>query len=487
MTQRQKSLLFLMVCLGLGILAELSFFHGTIGISYPIFIAVFYAVLYLRFGFKFSHRRIGLLLMVMIWVLSASFLFYDNEFFYLLNIMGIPILVFIHIVLITTPNQVDWISLTFFNRVIQKIGQTFSYIKRYIKLALKRSLFKQLSKETTQTMKRIVIGLFIGGPLLFVVTVLLMSADARFGDLIMEVPTFILKLNFLEGFFRVILALILTLVFFGAFQTLRKRYVIPLGSTTAVHKKTSWDSVIAGTILVLLNGIYLLFVAMQFKYFFGDAIQGDLTYAEHARRGFFELVLVTMINWSILLACLKLVKVGKKASGYFMKGMYSLLILTSSVMLASAYIRLSAYEAAYGFTMDRILAHGFMLFLIVIFAYTLIRVWLEGISMAHFYLIAGLIFYTGLNTVNLEEIIVENNLERYEETGKIDIYYLNALSYTGIDGLITLYEQDPNYPELRTLLQHRKQMIGNLEIKTWQSFNFKKQQVIERLEELELK
>lgn len=487
MKQRQKTFLFLVICLVLGILAELSFFHGVIGISYPIFIAAFYAVLYYRLGFKVSHRRIGLLLMVMIWVLSASFLFYDNEFFYALNLIVIPVLVFVHIVLITTPNHVDWISLIFFKRIFFKISQTFSYVKRWLKIIFKRTLFRQVSKETSQTIKRIVKGLLIGGPLLFVVTVLLISADEKFADMMLEIPAFILKLNFLEYFFRVVAALLLSLLFFGAFQTLRKRYVLPLGRPTVQTEKVTWDSVIAGTILVLLNTIYVLFVVIQFTYFFGDALHADYTYAEYARRGFFELVLVTVINWTLLLICLKLVKAGKKAYGYFLKAMYTLLIVVSGVMLASAFIRLSAYEAAYGFTLDRILAHVFMLFLMIIFAYTLVRVWLEGISIAHFYIIVGLLFYTGLNTVNLEEIIVEKNLERYEETGKIDIYYLDLLSYSGIDGLITLYEKDPNYPDLLVVLEQRKEMIEQLRLNTWQSFNFKKRQVVERLQELELR
>lgn len=483
---RKKSLLFLLICLGLGVIAELSFFHGMIGVSYPVFIAAFYSVLYYRFGFKFNHRRIGLLLMVVIWILSASYLFFDNEFFYMLNIIVIPVLVFIHIVLITAPNHIDWISLPFFHRVLQKFSQTFGYGKRLVKVFFKRVLFKQMKNETAQTIKRIVIGLLIGGPLLFFITFLLMLADVNFGNVVMKIPEFLLKLNFLEGVFRVIAVLLLTLLFFGAFQVLYKRYVPPIVRPTLDKKETRWDGITLATILVLLNCIYLVFVAVQFKYFFGDALQENLTYAEYARKGFFELLLVTLINWSILLGCLKFVKSTKKAMGYFLKMLYSLLIVVSSIMLTSAYLRLSLYEAAYGFTLDRILAHTFMLFLIVIFAYTLIRVWLERISLLHFYLIAGLIFYTGLNAMNLEEIIVENNLERYEETGKIDIYYLNYLSYTGIDGLITLYEEDPDYPELKEILQSRKEMIANLELDSWQSFNFKKQQVVERLQELEL-
>src|SRR5690625_6827275 len=105
--------------------------------------------------------------------------------------------------------------------------------------------------------------------------------------------------------------------------------------------------------------------------------------------------------------------------------------MTSGVMLTSAFKRLSLYEQAYGFTMDRFLAHAFMIFLMVIFAYTFIRVWVKRISLIHFYLIVGLIFYTVLNVINVEQFIVDKNLERYEQTGKIDvntlyIIYINA-------------------------------------------------------------
>lgn len=95
---------FLFVCIGLGILAELSFLHGRVGVSYLVFILGFYLVTFLRFKLSFNHRRIGLLLMSAIWVLSANFLFYDIYFFHSLNTLLIPILVFTHIVLITSPS-----------------------------------------------------------------------------------------------------------------------------------------------------------------------------------------------------------------------------------------------------------------------------------------------------------------------------------------------------------------------------------------------
>src|SRR5690625_3925638 len=74
--------LFLLACIGLGVLAEVSFLHGRIGLSYLVFISVFYLVVFLRFRLSFNHRRIGLLFMAVIWILSGSYLFFYNHLFH---------------------------------------------------------------------------------------------------------------------------------------------------------------------------------------------------------------------------------------------------------------------------------------------------------------------------------------------------------------------------------------------------------------------
>lgn len=252
-------------------------------------------------------------------------------------------------------------------------------------------------------------------------------------------------------------------------------------------KDHSGQRVFAVTILVMLNSIYVLFVVIQFKYFFSDSLQDGLTYAEYARRGFIGLLLITLINWTILISLLIFVKVKRRRMNGVIKMMYSLLIVVSGVMLASAYLRLSMYEAAYGFTLDRILAHVFMTFLMIIFAYTLIRVWIERLSVFHFYIITGFLFYTGLNAINIEQIIVDKDLDRYEQTGKIDIYYFDSLTYTGWNGLVQLYERDQDYPGLKDMLQERQHEIENGVGNTWRSFNFTKQKVTQKLTDLNLK
>lgn len=482
---QQKDWMFLLVCLGLGILAEITFFHGNIGVSYLVFIVGFYGVVFLRFRFAFTHRRIGLLIMVAIWSLAVSYLLYDNILFYYLNIIVIPVLVFFHIVLITSSNHLKWSTPVFMTLLLNKLGEGIGYSSSFCNEGFRRT-FKNMNEHTAQTIKRILIGLVIGGPLLLIITGLLMSADAAFQDIILRLPQFILELKFLEGTLRSVIVIVLTFLFFGILQVLHVRSKPIKPEKDREKPNYHWNVISAVTILILLNSVYVLFAAIQFKYFFSDGLQTGFTFAEYARRGFFELVVVTLINWTILTSFLKMVNEPGKLMKLTIKLMYSLLIGVSGIMLASAYQRLSMYEAAYGFTMDRILAHGFMIFLMVIFAYTFIRVWIERLSLLHFYLIVGLIFYTVLNVVHIEQVIVENNLERYERAGKIDIHYLNSLSYTGVNGLINLYEIEPNYPQLERILRNRKQLIMEQPQGSWQSFNFTKHEVKEKLLELEL-
>ncbi|MRH44180.1 DUF4173 domain-containing protein [Aquibacillus halophilus] len=478
---------FLLVCLGLGILTELSFFHGTVGVSYLVFLTGFYIVFFIRFRLLvFTHRRIGLLLMMAIWILSASYLVYDNQLFYQLNFLVIPALILCHIVLITVPKQVKWYTPRFLQLVMEKLAGGIRFNSVFFSEIVK-SLFKNMDEQTAHTIKRVALGLVIGLPLLGIVTILLMSADAVFQDLVVQIPRFIFQLNFGEQLFRIAIILFFLLVFFGIFQVLALANSTKLYSEEVGNGTKQFDSIIALTILILLNGVYLLFTAIQFTYFFGGGLEEGYTFAEYARRGFFELMIVTMVNWTLLISFLTYVKESRRKFKFVLKVMYSIVIIVSGIMLTSAFQRLSMYEEAYGFTLDRILAHGFMVFLLVIFAYTMMRVWLEKLSLLHFYLLASLIFYTGLNVIPLERMIVNNNLERYQATDKIDVYYLNSLGATGVDGLITLYQKEPDFPNLKRILVERKEWAESINQRnSWQSYNLHKQAVIEKLTKLNL-
>ncbi|UFT99798.1 DUF4173 domain-containing protein [Radiobacillus kanasensis] len=485
MKVERNDIQFFIICLALAILAEISFFHGTIGVSYLVFIIAFYSIFFIRFRkVAFTHRRIGTLCMFVIWMLAASYFVYDNPFLYQLNILVIPVLMFIHIILVTSPKSLQWHTPPFLIFLFSKIGKAIKYNKRFMGKVF-HSIFRNADPKTGYMIKRIITGLLIGGPILIVVTILLMSADTVFSRLVWNVPTFILELNVQQQIFRTVAVLIFWFVFFGVFQVLTLHYRNPVSYKENTVLTKGFDSVVALTILLLLNTVYVLFTVIQFTYFFGGNLQEGLTYAEYARKGFFELILVTMINWTLLTSFLKWTRTEGERNRVALKSMYSLLVLVSGIMLASAYQRLSLYEAAYGFTYDRLLAHAFMIYLMIIFAYTFIRIWMEKLSLFHFYIIASLLFYTALNVIPFHKVIVENNLDRFEETGKIDLDYLNTLSYTGVEGVIDIYEENPDHIAAQQILRERMQRTYNEE-RNWQAYNITRSRVIEQLKNLDV-
>jgi hypothetical protein len=474
--------IFLLLCLLLGIVAEEAFFRAEIGISYLVFIMSFYIVFFVRYrGFPFSHQRLGYLVLICIWLLSASYFITNHLVFYVLNILVIPSLVIFHLILITSQKNMQWNKLAFvtylFSRLLESIRYNFIFVSLFGKV------FKQgMDESKYMVWKKVLIGILISIPVLFVVLMLLMSADAQFERMIGGIPQWFQVIE-AEDVMRIIAVLIYTFAFFGLLQVLLKKQIKAIKQEENIQS-FKIDSIITITVLVLINAVYILFTVVQFKYFFSGSLQGDFTYAEYARKGFFELLFVTMINLSIIIFILSL---GERAASNikrFTQIMLTILVLLSAVILSSAFMRLSMYEDAYGFTFIRVMAHSFMIFLVVIFTYTLVKIWIEKLSLFHFYFISSLLYYTAMNMIDIEEIIVTQNIERYEQSGIIDIHYLDSLTYTGILGLIDLYEKNKNIPGLKEILQQRKSEVYQ-ESKPWQSYNLKKERAKKELKNLQ--
>src|SRR5207247_1996593 len=143
-------------------------------------------------------------------------------------------------------------------------------------------------------------GTLLALPLLLVFGGLFASADAVFG-------------NVLAGAFDIDFGAVASHTFLIACGTTLAGGVLWSALLRAVAQPTggpgrgfSLGIVPVGTALGLLDALFLLFVVIQLRYFFGgtDLIQRTtgLTYAEYARRGFFELVAASALVLPILLA-----------------------------------------------------------------------------------------------------------------------------------------------------------------------------------------
>ncbi|MCX7921590.1 MAG: DUF4173 domain-containing protein [Clostridia bacterium] len=487
---KRENIYMLLGSILLGLVFDFLFYGKPFGVSYPIFTVVFYVVLFFnargRISIKFDF---GWFLIIPILALSLVYSLFSSEVFSVLNFLAIPMLLIIQTILITKTNKHSWFVLRFLEDIIwASLINTLSNILKPFRIISLITKFRVDSGKNA-TLKKVLIGLVISIPLLLVITILLASADQVFANLVGDLPDVFTNIGLGEVIAHTILILVITVFSFGyIFGLLNpiQRYDNPS------HQKQGrdvriLDNVIIITILSLINIIYVVFVMIQFSYLFGGASLPDgFTYSEYARRGFFELNLVTLINFSILLSSINFTKKGSAAVNRAMQILHSLVVANTLIMLLSAHLRMALYEEAYGYTHLRILTHAFMAFLFVLFIVTLIKIWNEKISLLKAYIVIAVISYVIINYANVDVIIAKNNIERYYKTQQIDAAYLSSLSYDAVPELTRLLN-DKNKgvaAQIENGLYLKKEKLD--EEKSWQSFNYSKYRAKKELDKYKL-
>jgi hypothetical protein len=465
----------------LGIVFVWLFYDKYIGISVPLFIIAFYSLLfaYTKPVLK-REAGFGWFLSIPVLLLSLTFFFFRNEVLMVLNVLVLPPIILLQTMLVTGVNTYKWFSpgilldliMGMFARCLSHIAKPFGIISSMV-----RNRKGAGSKKSVAS--RVFIGILISVPVLLVLLLLLSSADMVFGKMVEKLPEFLDSLNFGELISRMIIALFIFFISFSYLWSLGHGEKIledsngtGLVSARSPEEKRRWDPVILITVTALVDILYIFFVIIQFTYLFGRfGLPEGLTYSEYARNGFSELVFVSLLNMGMLAVTLTCTKRMNSLGDKVFRLLNSVMICCTFVMLCSAFYRMSLYEAAYGFTFLRIMTQAFMIFLFVLFIITMARVWNDRIPLLKSYIASAVIAFTVINYINVDAMIAQKNVARYQETGKIDIYYFDTLSDAVVKELRMLSEdKDPE------IASNAKKMIDirkmRLEGRTdWQSFN----------------
>jgi hypothetical protein len=188
-----------------------------------------------------------------------------------------------------------------------------------------------------------------------------------------------------------------------------------------------------GTVLVVVDLLFLAFVAVQFRYLFGgaDLVRGltGLSYAEYARRGFFELVAVAALSLPLLLLADWSLDQRDPSRVRRFRLLAGLMLLLLDVMLASALFRMRLYTAEYGLTELRFYTTAFMGWLVLVFGWfvaTVLRGRRERFGTGA--LLAGWMVLAALNLANPDAIIAVVNLDRAARGRPLDTAYAAELS-----------------------------------------------------------
>jgi hypothetical protein len=192
--------------------------------------------------------------------------------------------------------------------------------------------------------------------------------------------------------------------------------------------------------IILLDVLFAAFVLVQITVLFGGAAyvldEGGPTFAQYARSGFWQLLLVTALTLPVLGAAARWAPRDSRLDRILIRALLGALALLTLVIVASALYRMHVYQEAYGFTRLRILVSacelwlGFLFVLLLLAGIRLRAAWLPGLAVG-----SAVIALLGLVALNPDRFIADRNIDRYQEHGRIDVSYLSGLSADAVPAL----------------------------------------------------
>jgi len=290
-------------------------------------------------------------------------------------------------------------------------------------------------------------GLLIAAPLLIVFGALFMSADAVFAQLVSNV----IRVDFARIAGHVVLFVLcawLSIGYLRGFLTGTEpafdgRHAMER-SDVAAQKRVALGMTETATALGAIDLLFLLFVIVQFGYFFGGnalvQVTPGLTSAEYARRGFFELVAATVLVVPVLLAADWLAERRDQRDVVVFRVLAGTQVGLVLAIAASALERLRLYYASFGLSDARFYAMVLLVWIgamLLWLAATVLRGRRDAFAFGA--LATGLTTVALLFVINPDAIVARTNVARVTPAGgpvQFDAAYASSLSADAVPPLI---------------------------------------------------
>ncbi len=328
--------------------------------------------------------------------------------------------------------------------------------------------WKNIPPRRSKSMLALFRGSLLAVPPLLLFGGLFMAADAAFEGIVTEALHWFFKNIFSHLFLA-------GLVLWISGGILRQLFLSSQWTPSAKEHDfaLSIGLIETSVLLGVLNLLVLSFVVIQIRYFFGGAnlveTSATITYAEYARRGFFELVAVSLLVLPLLLGAHWLVRNEKGLSQRIFRVLAGVLLLLLFVIMASALQRMRLYQQEYGLTELRFYTTVFMGWLAILFLWfgaTVMRGKRERFAAGAIF--TGMTVIALLNVVNPDAWIVRTNTARILEQKPFDAGYAVTLGAETVPVLLdALPQMNPNDRRLVSDALLRRWSPANNGWRTW--------------------
>lgn len=292
----------------------------------------------------------------------------------------------------------------------------------------------------------IVGGILLSLPVLGVLIPLLTNADAAFDGVMGKLSDSFWSgvTSLLESIGTLVLALILAAVFF---------YPVTATLFSVCRAPKKRESIQAeylpGTMLIGFYGsivlLCLVYLFSQLSYLFNGflgLLPEELTAAEYARRGFFEIFTFSLLSLGIIAVGVLL---AKRDRLYKLFGAFVCFLCGFNILLiATAFAKMVLYVKLYGLTVKRLTVAAILLLLGVIFITVILRRIFPRFKSLPVVLVAALLLFGALGFADPHRMVAEYNVSAWE-SGRlemVDLELLADLSDAAIPAMIRVAESE---------------------------------------------
>lgn len=312
-------------------------------------------------------------------------------------------------------------------------------------------------------------GVLFAVPVVAIFALLLASADSLFSDFLGDVTPSV-EISIGSATEHLIWILLFAWLAIGTLVfVLMPDRAVPLRSDANPEQASGWPAlkprahdwyVEAMIVLGSLTALFAIFVVFQFAYLFGGSEQINVpgvTYAEYAREGFFQLLAVATLTVAVIWIVLQAVGEGlvERRRAWF-RGICTVMILLTGVILASALKRLGLYEEVYGYTRLRLLSHVFTFWVAAVLVLLTAQIyWRSRQLFVAGSVVTGFVILFAFNAINPDAYIAAHNLDRisFEQPGaerklqELQIQYHYELSADAVPVVLDRYRAGPQNAE----------------------------------------
>lgn len=269
----------------------------------------------------------------------------NNE---ILNIIVLPILISIYLFSLINKN---------YKIALVNIPLMFKIFPRYLFRNLKFLKIKT-NREKTNKILNAVFGIIVGIVFSIVILLLLMSADDYFNKFVSKA---FISINF--DFSKIMQFVIFFIIIFSiGVNLIRNRYIV-----MKENKTRKIDHIIIISMLSVINLVFVLFLISEVSKLCGNFLQipKGYIYSSYAREGFFQLLFVTIINFSIILYLIYKTNVIKENK--IIRNLVLILIAFSVLLIFNSYYRMFLYIGKFRFTNLRLQVILFLFMELILF------------------------------------------------------------------------------------------------------------------------